>query len=104
MDFDKLGSKPISNLSKDEHKNNLPDILTRWNLRESDEHKRTRDDQSFTVNLNELVDKKYTLDFNEYKKFDYVHEKLNSPNEIIGKLKKSEKKIQNSINEMRKEF
>src|SRR5436190_16683265 len=47
---DKLGPVPATALSADEHvKNNLPDVLARWSLRDTDERKRTRTEQSFCV-------------------------------------------------------
>src|SRR5436309_7342807 len=53
---DKLGAVPQTALSADEHaKNNLPDILVRWQERDGKERKRPRTAQSFCVPKAELV-------------------------------------------------
>jgi hypothetical protein len=53
---EKLGAMPKTALTADEHaKNNLPDILARWQQRESSERKRPRTAQSFCVPKADLV-------------------------------------------------
>src|SRR5688572_15503772 len=47
---DKLGTAPRTALKAEEHaKNNLPDVLARWNQRDGKERKRARTEQSFCV-------------------------------------------------------
>ena len=50
LDLNKLGAKPKDKLKRDEHqKNNLPDIITRWNQREKSERK-NKDEEKNTNN------------------------------------------------------
>jgi type I restriction enzyme M protein len=47
---DKLGPAPASDLSDEEHaRNNLPDVLMRWEERDAAERERPRTAQSFSV-------------------------------------------------------
>ncbi len=56
LDAEKLGVAPATPLNTDEHgKNNLPDILARWDKREGDERKRPRTAQSFCVPKADIV-------------------------------------------------
>src|ERR1035441_9412163 len=65
---DKLGAVPKTPLDGDEHaKNNLPDILARWQQREGSERKRPRTAQSFCVPKADLVAQGYDLSLNRYK-------------------------------------
>jgi type I restriction enzyme M protein len=64
---DKLGPKPKATLTADEHgKNNLPDILARWQKRDGSERKRPRTAQSFCVPNADLVAQGYYLSLNRY--------------------------------------
>src|SRR5438309_2031316 len=86
---DKLGVMPKTALTADEHaKNNLPDILSRWQQRNDGERKRPRTAQSFCVPKADLVAQGYDLSLNRYKEF--VHEEVahRAPKEILGELAK----------------
>src|SRR5438309_2818926 len=86
---DKLGAMPKTGLTADEHaKNNLPDILSRWQQRNDGERKRPRTAQSFCVPKADLVAQGYDLSLNRYKEF--VHEEVahRAPKEILGELAK----------------
>jgi type I restriction enzyme M protein len=98
---DKLGAVPATALSADEHsKNNLPDILARWQQRDGKERKRRRTAQSFCVPKADLVTQGYDLSLNRYK--EVVHEEVQhrAPKEILADLAKLETEIQQGMNEL----
>ena len=98
---DKLGSVPASKLSAAEHvKNNLPDILARWQQRDGKERKRPRTAQSFCVPKADLVAQGYDLSLNRYN--EVVHEDVQhrSPQEILAELAKLEIEIQRGMKEL----
>jgi type I restriction enzyme M protein len=98
---DKLGAVPATALSADEHaKNNLPDILARWQQRDSAERKRPRTAQSFCVTRADLVAQGYDLSINRYK--EVVHEEVahRTPSEILSDLATLEAEIQQGMNEL----
>lgn len=98
---DKLGSVPLTGLNKDEHaKNNLPDVLVRWQERNSNELKRFRTEQSFCVPKADIVSQGYDLSINRYK--EVVHEEVahRSPKEILESLAKLEAEIQKGMKEL----
>ena len=92
---DKLGVAPVADLTEAEHeKNNLPDLLMRWEERNGAETERPRTAQSFLVPKADLVgDGAYDLSINRYK--ETVHEAVEhqSPAEIIAELKRLEAEI-----------
>ena len=101
MSEDKLGAMPRAALTADEHaKNNLPDILARWQERESTERKRPRTAQSFCVPKADLVAQGYDLSLNRYK--EVVHEEAahRAPTEILAELAKVEAEIQQGMQEL----
>lgn len=64
---EKLGSNPTAPLADEEHtKNNLPDVLARWNRREA-ERDRPRTEQSFLVKRADIAAEGYDLSLNRYK-------------------------------------
>lgn len=84
---DKLGPVPPTALSADEHiKNNLPDVLGRWRVRDTSERERPRTAQSFCIPKAGIVSQGYDLSVNRYK--EVVHEERNhkSPKEILAGL------------------
>jgi type I restriction enzyme M protein len=98
---DKLGPVPASKLSAAEHaKNNLPDILVRWEQRDGKERKRPRTAQSFCVPKADLVAQGYDLSLNRYK--EVVHEDVQhrSPQEILAELATLEAEIQRGMKEL----
>jgi type I restriction enzyme M protein len=98
---EKLGVVPKVALSTDEHaKNNLPDILARWKLRNGTERERSRSAQSFCVSKSDIVEQDYDLSLNRYKEVihpDVVH---HPPHEILADLHKLEAEIQLGIKEL----
>ena len=92
---DKLGVSPAVPLTEAEHaKNNLPDVLKRWQQRERAERQRSRTEQSFCVPKADIAAQGYDLSINRYK--EVVHEAVEHlpPKEILAKLAKLEEEIQ----------
>ena len=86
---------PAEALTETEHgKNNLPDVLTRWGLRETSEQERPRTAQSFCVPKADIVANGYDLSINRYK--EVVHEVVEHrhPKDIMDKLAELENEIQ----------
>jgi len=91
---DKLGPVPDRTLTAEEfQKNNLPDLVTRWQDRAGDERKRPRTAQSFTVPKADIAAAGYDLSLNRYK--EVAHETVDhaSPAEILKELRKIEAEI-----------
>ena len=98
---DKLGVAPPHTLSEVEHtKNNLPDVLTRWAIRDADERKRARTAQSFCVSKGNIAAQSYDLSINRYR--EVVHEVVEHvpPKEILKKLAELEADIQTGMREL----
>jgi type I restriction enzyme M protein len=98
---EKLGPIPKSALTADEHaKNNLPDILARWQKREGSERKRARTEQSFCVSKADIAAEDYDLSLNRYQKV--VHEDVahRPPKDILADLAKLEVEIQRGMREL----
>jgi type I restriction enzyme M protein len=94
----KLGLQPNEilreQLSEAEHaKNNLPDVLARWQQRTGTEHQRPRTAQSFCVPKADIATNGYDLSLNRYK--EVVHEQVEhrAPGEILGELNELEAEI-----------
>lgn len=95
---DKLGVEPTVVLTEADHtKNNLPDVLTRWQQRSGSELDRQRTDQSFCVPKAGIAAQGYDLSLNRYK--EVVHEAVDypPPKEILAKLAKLEEEISAGI-------
>jgi len=90
---EKLGPLPTETLSADEHaKNNLPDVLARWqNL--AGEEMRQRTDQSFFVPKAEIVGNNYDLSLNRYKETVYAEVDYDPPMEVLGRIAKLDEEI-----------
>ncbi|MEU6788817.1 N-6 DNA methylase [Nonomuraea angiospora] len=69
---DKLGLAPNGVLDVADHaRNNLPDLLRRWRLRQGTERRRVRSDQSFCVTRAEIAAEDYNLTL---ERFRQIHE------------------------------
>ena len=81
-------------MSDDEHaKNNLPDILTRWNDQTA-EGARPRTAQSFMVPASEIIATgSWDLSLNRYKEIEHVEVHHDAPKDIIAELRLIEKEI-----------
>jgi type I restriction enzyme M protein len=98
---EKFGPVPQAALNSDDHsKNNLPDILARWEQRDSTERKRPRTSQSFCVAKSDLVAQGYDLSLNRYK--EVVHDEVTHrpPSELLIELAKLETEIQQGMKEL----
>jgi type I restriction enzyme M protein len=101
LEPEKLG--PLATLAAEEHeKNNLPDVLRRWTLREQSEPERARIEQSFCVPKDEIAAQGYDLSINRYK--EIVHEEVEhrSPIDILDELDKIEDNIRDGMAELRR--
>jgi type I restriction enzyme M protein len=99
---EKQGPKPTVKLTKDEHaKNNLPDILERWNKRDKSELKNPRTAQSFCVPKSDIIEQGYDLSINRYK--EVVHEEVDhrAPQAILDELESIEKEISQGMKHLR---
>ena len=102
---DKLGLQSLkggrSQLSDAEHaKNNLPDVLTRWNQRDDSELERDRTDQSFCVPKGDIVGNDYDLSINRYKEVVHAVSEHLPPKEILATLSMLEAEIQAGMKEL----
>jgi type I restriction enzyme M protein len=98
---DKLGVAPTVALNVDEHaKNNLPDVLKRWDGRDGGERKRSRTAQSFCVPKADIEAQGYDLSINRYKEVVHEATEHRAPNEILAELAKLEEEIQRGMKEL----
>ena len=75
-----------------ENKNDLPDILNRWqNL--AKEKKRKRTEQSFLVPKSEIEENEYDLSINRYKEVEYEAVEYDPPKVILERLAELEDEI-----------
>lgn len=99
---DKLGPVPVGALTGADHvKNNLPDVLERWDQRNGAELKRSRTQQSFSVPKTDIVAQSYDLSVNRYREAlsDEVEHRL--PAEILADLVKLETEIQQGLTDLK---
>ena len=104
---DKLGLQPAQSipnqLSKEEHsKNNLPDVLARWNALKAarsesvegqSELTRPRTAQSFCVPKADIAANGYDLSINRYREVVHAQVQHRAPAEILAELTKLEDEI-----------
>jgi type I restriction enzyme M protein len=99
---DKLGVTPTQALSEDEHtKNNLPDVLARWQQREGEEMQRPHTAQSFCVPKAEITANGYDLSLNRYKEVLHEVREYLPPREILTNLATLEAEIQSGMEELK---
>ena len=99
---EKLGTVPKVSLTAEEHaKNNLPDVIARWQKRDKTECKRARTEQSFCVSKADIVAQGYDLSVNRYR--EVIHEVVDHqpPAEILADLAKLETDIQKGMTELK---
>jgi type I restriction enzyme M protein len=98
---EKLGVTPSIALTDDEHaKNNLPDVLARWVLRDGSERDRVRADQSFCVPKADVVAQGYDLSINRYKQVVHDSVEHRAPKEILAELAELEEAILQGVREL----
>jgi type I restriction enzyme M protein len=101
LPLEKLGPVPSLGLSVAEHaKNNLPDVLARWNEREGSETDHPRTAQSFCIPKSEIQNQGYDLSLNRYK--EVVHEEVahRPPREILKTLGELQREIDQGMKEL----
>lgn len=82
--------------------NNLPDLLARWNERESGELLRSRQEQSFSVPRSEIVAQGYDLSISRYREVATEERATRPPLELIGEISAIEGEIQAALEGLRK--
>ncbi len=100
---DRLGVRPQGDpLTPDELvKNNLPDVLARWQERDGTERDRARTEQSFCVPKADIAAQGYDLSLNRYK--ETVHEEIvtRTPTEILADLELLNEEIAKGTEELK---
>lgn len=92
---------PQKTLTTEEHvKNNLPDVLTRWQVRDQMELERPRTAQSFFVPKVDITAFGYDLNLTRYKEFVHEDVQHRPPREILDNLANLETEIQQGIREL----
>jgi type I restriction enzyme M protein len=82
----------------DDHaKNNLPDVITRWALKDSTETHNPRTAQSFCVPKADIVAAGYDLSLNRYKETKPEEVDYAPPKQIIAELRAIETEITNGL-------
>ncbi|WP_182873846.1 type I restriction-modification system subunit M [Microbispora sp. H10670] len=98
----KLGPTPTTQLDEAEHaKNNLPDVLARWALRNGSEKQRARTEQSFLVPKADIASQEYDLSLNRYKEIVHKEVEHRPPMEILDELEQIESEIQQVMSELK---
>ena len=97
----KLGPSPEVALADDEQvKNNLPDVLARWQQRTGDETDRPRTSQSFCVPKADIVAQGYDLSLNRYQEVVHDEAEHRHPKEILADLAGLEAEIQQGLRDL----
>jgi type I restriction enzyme M protein len=99
---EKLGPVPAGPLSDKEHaKNNLPDVVMRWEEREGNERSNPRTTQSFCVPKSEIAATGgYDLSLNRYKEVEHEEQQHDAPADIIRELRGLEKEISDGLTKL----
>ena len=92
---------PAQPLSAEEHgKNNLPDVLVRWQQRDGAERERPRTAQSFCVLKADIAANGYDLSLNRYKEVVYEEVQHVPPRQILAELAELEREIEQGMKEL----
>jgi len=96
---DKLGPTPTTDLTDGDHaRNNLPDVLMRWEERVSSERDQLRTAQSFCVPKAEIAATgNYDLSLNRYKEVEYEEQTHSTPAAIVSELRRLENEISEGL-------
>jgi type I restriction enzyme M protein len=81
--------------------NDLPDVLTRWALRDGSELERARTEQSFCVPVADIVAQGYDLSLNRYKYIVHDEVEHRPPLEIIAEIEVLESEIAQGLAELK---
>ena len=102
LDEEKQGPRPTVMLDDADHaKNNLPDVLARWNRRSGSERERPRTAQSFTIPMADIAANNYDLSLNRYKEIVHKEVEHRSPLDIIADLESLETEIQSQLSALK---
>ncbi|WP_146341856.1 class I SAM-dependent DNA methyltransferase [Nesterenkonia sp. NBAIMH1] len=100
LDAERIG--PAAELTEEEHrKNNLPDVVHRWQQKDDAERDRARTDQSFTVPREEIASNDYDLSINRYKEVVFEEEAHRDPMEIIAELEMLEDEMRQGLADLK---
>jgi type I restriction enzyme M protein len=96
---EKLGVVPEDPLTDEEHeKNNLPDVLMRWEERDGNERYQPRTAQSFCVPKADIAASgSYDLSINRYKELEHEEQEHASPAVILRELRILEEEISEGL-------
>ena len=98
---EKLGPVPETALSDaEQEKNNLPDVLARWQERNGTERKNPRTAQSFCVSRDDIAKEGYDLSLNRYKEAEHEEVVHDSPANIIAELRRIETDIAEGLDQL----
>jgi type I restriction enzyme M protein len=98
---EKLGPKPNQELTEEEQaKNNLPDIVMRWEERDGTERQNARTAQSFCVSKAHIAAQSYDLSLNRYKEVAHTAIDHDSPVDIIAELKRLDNEIADGVKKL----
>ncbi len=98
----KLGCDPSEALTAEEHeKNNLPDVLARWTVRNTAERERARTLQSFCVPKADIVAEGYDLSLSRYRQVVYEEVEHRPPTELIAELEQIEEEIRAGLQDLK---
>ncbi|WP_026301710.1 type I restriction-modification system subunit M [Salinispora arenicola] len=94
----KLGPVPDVALEADDHaRNNLPDVLDRWNKRLGSERQRARTEQSFCIPKADIAAQDFDLNYNRYKQVVHDDVEYRPPAEIIAEIEKLNTEMQQGL-------
>lgn len=94
LDDEKLGVLAKGLTDEEHEKNNLPEVIKRWGLRETSERNRSKTEQSFTVSRAEIAANNYDLSLSRYKEVVHEHVDHVPPIQLIAELNELEAGIQ----------
>ncbi len=93
--------EPVELTAEQHEKNNLPDVVARFALRETSERERARTEQSFCVPVSEIADNDYDLSMNRYKEIVFEDVETRDPLEIIAEIEALDVEIAAGMKELK---
>ena len=79
--------------------NDIPDIIEKYHKKETADYKSTK--KHFFVDVKEIVENDYDLSINRYKTIEYEEIEYPPTNEILGKIEKLSKSIENDLKKLK---
>ena len=93
--------EPVKLTAEQHEKNNLPDVVARFALRETSERERARTEQSFCVPVAEIAENDYDLSMNRYKEIVFEDVETRDPLEIIAEIEALDVEIAAGMKELK---